>query len=784
MMGPRPVLVLSQNMKRESGRKVQTGNITAAKTIADIIRTCLGPRAMMKMLLDPMGGIVMTNDGNAILREIQVQHPAAKSMIEISRTQDEEVGDGTTSVIILAGEMLAVAEHFLEQQMHPTVIIGAYRKALDDMISILKKIGTPVDVNNKEMMLKIIKSAINTKAINRWSDLACSIALDAVKTVEFEENGRKEIDIKKYAKVEKIPGGFSEDSCVLRGIMVNKDVTHPRMRRLIKNPRIVLLDCSLEYKKGESQTDIEITREEDFARILQMEEEYIQQMCEDLVRVKPDLVITEKGISDLAQHYLMKANITAIRRVRKTDNNRIARACGARIVSRTDELREEDVGTGARLFEVKKIGDEYFAFITDCKDPKACTIILRGASKEILALVPGGGATEMAVSQALTEKSKGMTGVEQWPYRAVAQALEVIPRTLIQNCGASTIRVLTSLRVSMQYNPGWNSSSVNLLHVRAVGPVDTLHFIWSSIGAPAVLLVVSGTRNSTLGIDWTRLLSPAPAGAVWIDPPGSVIYSTAVVFTKVFEYSEAKTEELFYPTYDLSDFSWDSVNRTLNHTALTAEFTGIPTADPSGSFSNGSLAFRVTAYEASSRDGPLPSLLHTANSSKAEFVLAGVAPRGNSSRFVLETLSLVAESRNGSSARSFLQWKATAYGSPSPRREDNIQCRSRGLQAANWTLPVSSVVRAYFGEGAGSTYTVSAINISFGGEDGKVYQEKRYLSWSVLLGFGQPPQDTFSPLVISIMAVALGTPLLMLLVGSCALLFTQGKRYSDYEPIN
>ncbi|XP_037738627.2 T-complex protein 1 subunit gamma [Chelonia mydas] len=467
MMGQRPVLVLSQNTKRESGRKVQIGNISAAKTIADIIRTCLGPRAMMKMLLDPMGGIVMTNDGNAILREIQVQHPAAKSMIEISRTQDEEVGDGTTSVIILAGEMLAVAEHFLEQQMHPTVIIGAYRKALDDMISTLNKISTPVDVNNREMMLNIIKSAINTKAISHWSDLACGIALDAVKTVEFEENGRKEIDIKNYAKVEKIPGGIIEDSCVLRGIMVNKDVTHPRMRRYIKNPRILLLDCSLEYKKGESQTDIEITREEDFARILQMEEEYIQQICEDLIRVKPDLIITEKGISDLAQHYLMRANITAIRRVRKTDNNRIARACGARIVSRTDELRDEDVGTGARLFEVKKIGDEYFTFITDCKDPKACTVMLRGASKEILAevernlqdamqvcrnvlvdpqLVPGGGAAEMAVSHALTEKSKVLTGVEQWPYRAVAQALEVIPRTLIQNCGASTIRVLTSLR--------------------------------------------------------------------------------------------------------------------------------------------------------------------------------------------------------------------------------------------------------------------------------------------------------------------------------------------------
>ncbi|XP_074709282.1 glycosylated lysosomal membrane protein [Strix uralensis] len=369
-------------------------------------------------------------------------------------------------------------------------------------------------------------------------------------------------------------------------------------------------------------------------------------------------------------------------------------------------------------------------------------------------------------------------------------------------------------QVSMQYNPGWNNSSVNLLHVRAVGPSDTLHYIWSSIGAPTVLLVATESRTSSLGINWTQLLSPAPAGAIWIDPPSSIIYSTAVVFTKVFEYSEAQTlEELFYPTYDLSDFSWDSVNHTLNHTALMAEFTGIPAADPSGSFSNGSLAFRVTAYEASGRDRPLPSLLHTANSSKVEFVLAGVAPRGNSSRFVLEVatveetgvaqklrsarsiddeytptifemLSLVAESQNGSSTLSFLQWKATAYGSQTPRREDNIQCRSRGLQAANWTLPVSSIVRAYFGEGVGSTYTVSAINISFGGEDGKVYQEKRYLSWSALLGFGQPPKDTFSPLVISIMAVALGTPMGMLLVGSCLVLLAQRKRYSEYEPIN
>lgn len=535
MMGHRPVLVLSQNTKRESGRKVQSGNINAAKTIADIIRTCLGPKSMMKMLLDPMGGIVMTNDGNAILREIQVQHPAAKSMIEISRTQDEEVGDGTTSVIILAGEMLSVAEHFLEQQMHPTVVISAYRKALDDMISTLKKISTPVDTNNRDMMLNIINSSITTKAISRWSSLACTIALDAVKTVQFEENGRKEIDIKKYARVEKIPGGIIEDSCVLRGVMINKDVTHPRMRRYIKNPRIVLLDSSLEYKKGESQTDIEITREEDFTRILQMEEEYIQQLCEDIIHLKPDVVITEKGISDLAQHYLMRANITAIRRVRKTDNNRIARACGARIVSRPEELREEDVGTGAGVLEIKKIGDEYFTFITECKDPKACTILLRGASKEILSevernlqdamqvcrnvlldpqLVPGGGASEMAVAQALTEKSKAMTGVEQWPYRAVAQALEVIPRTLIQNCGASTIRLLTSLRAKHTQEGcetwGVNGETGTLVDMRELGiwePLAVKLQTYKTAVETAVLLlriddIVSGHKKK--GDDQSR----------------------------------------------------------------------------------------------------------------------------------------------------------------------------------------------------------------------------------------------------------------------------------------
>eukprot|EP00035_Acanthoeca_spectabilis_P020164 m.431431 g.431431 ORF g.431431 m.431431 type:complete len:535 (+) comp17302_c0_seq1:111-1715(+) len=470
MAGRQPqVMVMHTKTKKEEGRKVQLDNINAAKCVADVIRTCLGPRAMLKMLMDPMGGIVMTSDGNAILREIVVQHPAAKSMIEIARTQDEEVGDGTTSVIVLAGEMLSQAEQFIAENMHPTVIIGAYLRALDDAIELLEnEISIPVNLDDTEEMKKIVRSCIGTKLMKQWEALAVQIALEAVKCVTIKNDGtRPEVDIKRYAKVEKVPGGQLEDSEVLTGVMVNKDVTHAKMRRRIENPRILLLDCGLEYTKGESQTNIEITNEGDFARLLEIEEEYIQGLCANIIAAKPDLVFTEKGVSDLAQHFLQKANITAIRRVRKSDNNRIARAVGAQIVNRTDEIKEEDIGTGAGLFEVRKIGDEYFTFVTECKDPKACTILLRGPSQDLLKevernlqdamnvvrnviinprLVPGGGACEISLAVALSEKARSVEGVAQWPYKAVARALEVIPRTIIQNCGASTVRVLTELR--------------------------------------------------------------------------------------------------------------------------------------------------------------------------------------------------------------------------------------------------------------------------------------------------------------------------------------------------
>ncbi len=440
MYGPQaPMIVLRMNTKREQGRTAQLSNIKAGKAVADIIRTTLGPKSMLKMLMDPMGGIVMTNDGNAILREIDVMHPGAKSMIELSRAQDEEVGDGTTSVIILAGEMLAVSEPFLTKDIHPTVIVNAYYRALEDAIAFADEIAMPVDVTKDEEVSNLIRCCLGTKFASKWDNLISDLALKAVKTVYNRESRIFDCDIKKFAKVEKIPGGNLSDCVVLDGVMINKDLVHPQMRKKITNPRIVLLDCPLEYKKGESMLNVEMTNENDFNSILEQERKEVKALCDNILRMKPDVVVTEKGVSELAAHFLLKGNCSVIRRLRKTDNNRISKVSGATVVNRPEELQESDVGLGCGLFEIRKIGDEFFAYFIECREPKACSIVLRGATKDVLnemernltdamcvgrniyanpKLIPGGGAFEMEVSARLSEKAKTVEGLLQLPYSA------------------------------------------------------------------------------------------------------------------------------------------------------------------------------------------------------------------------------------------------------------------------------------------------------------------------------------------------------------------------------
>jgi len=527
------VFVLNKNTKREQGRKAQLTNIQAGKTVASIVRTTLGPRAMLKMLLDPMGGIVMTNDGNAILREVDVSHPAAKNMIELSRAQDEEVGDGTTSVIILAGEMLGVAEPLLEKKLHPTLIVSGYMKALEDSQILLKELSYPIDTNNPEEMRDTVQGAIGTKFSSRWGSLISDLAIKAVKTVcVTKADGTKDIDVKRYAKVEKLSGGELTECEVLDGVMFNKDITHPRMRREIKNPRVCLLDCPLEYKKGESQTNVEISKEADWEKLLMQEEEEVKKMCEDITRIKPDVVITEKGVSDLAQHFLLKANISVIRRVRKTDNNRIARVTGASICNRVEELTEANIGSLCGLFKIKQIGDEYFTFMTECKDPKACSVILRGASRDVLnemernlhdafnvarniilepRLLPGGGAVEMELAARMKEKAKLIEGTRQYAYRAVADALEVIPRSLAHNCGADVVRVMTDLRARHAVPGGahWGIDGHKgvVVDVKELGVMDTYavkqQTLRTAIEAAAMLLriddIISGISKKKSG---------------------------------------------------------------------------------------------------------------------------------------------------------------------------------------------------------------------------------------------------------------------------------------------
>jgi T-complex protein 1 subunit gamma len=389
-------------------------------------------------------------------------------MIELSRAQDEEVGDGTTSVIILAGEVLGAVESFLERDVHPTVIVNAYFRGLDEVVEMCKTIGKDINLENNDDLTRIVQSSIGTKFASKWGSLIVDLAVKAVRTVYRKEGDNVEIDTKRYAKVEKIPGGLLEDCKVLDGVMFNKDVCHPGMRREIRNPRVVLLDCPLEYKKGESMTNMEFTKEEDFKKALAMEEIEVKRMCDAILKVKPDVVITEKGVCDLALHELLKhGNCSVFRRLRKTDNNRVARASGATIVNRPEELQESDVGTNCALFQVKKIGDDYFSFFTECTEPNACSIILRGASKDVLneiernlqdalgvarnvvinpSLAPGGGALEMELASRLHEMAAKVEGPQQWPFKALAGAFEVIPRTLAQNCGADVVRTLTELR--------------------------------------------------------------------------------------------------------------------------------------------------------------------------------------------------------------------------------------------------------------------------------------------------------------------------------------------------
>lgn len=498
--------------------QVQTDNIRAAMTVASIVKTCLGPRAMQKMVLTRIGSIELTNDGNSILREIDVAHPAAKTLIELSKTQDEEVGDGTTSVILLAAQILNNMADLLEN-IHPIKITQALSKGLNMCLESMKLLTVDLKKEEEEK-LNIIRSTVGTKLCSLLGIKMEELAYKAVKNIYTEIGGVKRIDIKNDLRVEKIIGNYNECE-ILNGILLNKNIIHPQMRKEIINPRILVIDFPLEYKKGESQTNYEFRNAEAFKRALEIEEENIKEMCDKIIELKPDILLTEKGISDYAMSLLFSNNITAIRRIKKTESNRMVKACGGMVVGSLEDLSEKVIGTRCKLFKYLKIGEEYYCKFDDCVDAKACSVILKAPSKDLInelernfydavkvaknlflfpKMCPGGGATEMSLSLML-EKFKG-NELEEKVLKRLAEALQIIPIILAKNSGVSNPLALMQLLEKKQKENKFNGidgvkGEVIDVRGRIMEPVVVkVQMLKSAIEAANVILRVDGVIHS------------------------------------------------------------------------------------------------------------------------------------------------------------------------------------------------------------------------------------------------------------------------------------------------
>ncbi len=464
-IGGQPILILPEGTLRTRGRTAQENNIAAAKAVADAVRTTLGPKGMDKMLVDSIGDIVITNDGVTILQEMEIEHPAAKMMVEIAKTQNEEVGDGTTTAVVIAGELLRKAGELLEQEIHPTVIIRGYNIAMRKALEVLDKISKPVSIDDVDTLKKIAFTSMSGKSGYGNIEILSNLVVDAVRLVAEKKDGKIVVDIQNI-KREKKHGGSAEDTELIKGIVIDKEAVHPGMPKSIKEARIALLDAALEVKETETDAQIQITDPLKLQAFIEQEEKLLKDMVEKVSASGANVLFCQKGIDDIAQHYLAKKGILAARRVKKSDIEALAKATGGRIVTNIDDLSKDDLGY-ARLVEEQRIGDEQMTFVRDCKNPKAVSILVRGGTEHVVdeidraiedavgatasaielgKIVSGGGAPEEAVAKELRKYSEGLKGREQLAVNAFADALEVIPRSLAENGGLDPIDTLVALR--------------------------------------------------------------------------------------------------------------------------------------------------------------------------------------------------------------------------------------------------------------------------------------------------------------------------------------------------
>jgi len=491
-----PIFILPEGTQRITGRNAQRNNIMAAKLVAETVRTTLGPKGMDKMIVDSMGDITITNDGVTILEEMQVEHPAAKMIVEVAKTQEAEVGDGTTTAVIIAGELLHRAEELLDQNVHPTVIAKGYRLAEEKAQEILNEIAENVSEKDDSVLRKIAGTALTGKGAESAKEKLSEIAVKAVKRVIDYENGHIHFD-KENIKLEKRTGNSVEDTEMIDGIVLEKEAVHPGMPKMIKSPKIALLDSALEIKDTEIDAKIEITNPLQMQEFLNQEEKMLSDMVDKVIASGANVVFCQKGIDDMAQHFLAKKNIYAARRVKKSDMEALARATGARIVTLLRDLSSKDLGT-AGLIEEKKIGSDEMTFVTGCKNPKAVTILVRGGTEHVVdeakraltdaigdvaaaiksgKIVAGAGAPEIEVAKGLRKYADGLSGREQLAVLAFAEALEVIPRTLAENAGIDPINILVELKAAHDKKQKWAGVDVfkgKVVDAWAMGVIEPL----------------------------------------------------------------------------------------------------------------------------------------------------------------------------------------------------------------------------------------------------------------------------------------------------------------------
>ncbi len=478
-----PIIVLKEGTQRTYGREALRNNILAAKVMAELLKSSLGPRGLDKMLVDSFGDVTVTNDGATIVKEMEVQHPAAKLLVEVAKAQDAEVGDGTTSVVVLAGTLLEKAERLLDENIHPTKIIDGFTKALNKAIEIIEETAIPVDVESDETLRRIASTTIASKYIGHGPEREkiVDIVVQAVKIVrEKRPDGSYNLDLDNV-KIEKKKGGSLLDTMLVRGVVIDKEVVHPGMPKRVKNAKIAVLDAPLEMQKPELTTKIRVTDIDQLDKFLEEETRLLKEMVEKIAATGANVVITQKGIDEVAQHYLAKKGILAVRRVKRSDIEKIARATGAKIITNIDDLKPEDLGY-AELVEERKVGEDKMIFIEGAKNPRSVTILLRGANDMLLdeaersitdalhalrnilrepRIVGGGGAIEVELAERLREFARTLGGKEQLAIEAFADALEVIPTVLAESAGMDALDTLLQLR--SMHAKGLKHAGINVL---------------------------------------------------------------------------------------------------------------------------------------------------------------------------------------------------------------------------------------------------------------------------------------------------------------------------------